>query len=227
MPNAVSLSRQDRAMLVGDGFLITLGTMTVALAVPFGLPLVIGEKAMSGVVAGLASVLLLFAGGILGVVLTWLLHARRIDLVTVLGAIVGSAIGGALVPAVAGISFLLGLPLRLVTDSEYAGPLALLALISVAVVALIAWLLADAMRDLAGPHAHVKVDYARVAAAVVFLVLVGISVYLIWAQPGPEQGEAPIWAIAAGLSGASVIAGADVANAIRDRSKRPAPTATP
>jgi hypothetical protein len=213
-------SKRERAELTGDGFLLTMGTMTVALAVPFGVPLLLGDSAMSGAVAEVGSLVLMLVGGVSGVVIAWVLHRRRITTAAAIGGIIGAAAGGFLIPAAAGISFLLGLPLRLVTDSEYAGPLALLIVVSVGVAALLVWLLADSVGDLiAGRREHVSLDVARIAAAIVFAVLVSISVYLIFAQPGPEQGEAPIWAIAAGLIAAAATAGAEVANVVWERQK--------
>lgn len=218
-------SRRDHALLIADGFLLTIGTGTVALSIPFGLPLLIGDDAFGGVLMEAGSGILMLVGGLSGVVLAWVLNGRRINGPAIAGGLFGAALGGAMIPLMAGISFLLGLPLKPFTDSEFAGPLALLVLGSIAVTVLFVWMLTDAARDLAPERrTHVKLDKARIAAVTVFVVLVAISVYMVFAQPGPEQGEAPIFAIAGGLIGAGVIAGADVANILAERQRHATPT---
>jgi hypothetical protein len=220
MSPETALGKRDHVLLIGDGFLLTAGTMAVALALGFGLMGFGSTSSDPGVAIQLASTLLLFGGGIAGVVVTWLLHGRRIDGATVIGGLVGAPAGGACIPVIAGLSFLIGLPLKLVTDSEFAGPLATLGIVSVALVVLIVWLLADGVRDLAPERrTHVRLDLARIAAAAMLLLLAVVCVYLVFTQPGPEQGEAVIWAMAAGLTGAGVIAGADLANVLWARRK--------
>ncbi|TLM76301.1 MAG: hypothetical protein FDZ70_06685 [Actinobacteria bacterium] len=193
-----------------------MGTVTVAFVLAVGL-----QQLISGAVLEIGGSLMMLAAGVAGVVAAWLLHGRRIDLPTAIGAACGAAAGGLAIPLVASVSFVLGLPLRLVTDSEYAGPLALLVVISACVAALLAWLLTDAVRDLAPRRrAHFRLDVARIAAAAVFALLVVVSVYLVVAQPEPEQGEAPIWAMAGGLIAAGVVVGADVATTVAQRMGR-------
>ncbi len=217
-------TKRDHALLIGDAFLLTMGTATVGLAVAFMLAALQGL--VPEVALGIGSGLLLLASGVSGVLLTWLLHERRVTTVTVVGALLGAAVGGLVVPLMAGFSFILGLPLRLVTDSEFAGPLALLALVSIAVAALTVWLVVDAIRDMgAGHRTHLRLDRARIIAAAAFLILVVVSVALVIVQPGPEQGEAPIWAIAAGLIAVGAIAGADLANVISMKRGLPGSTA--
>lgn len=219
-------TKRDHALLIADGGLMTAGTMTVAMALMFGAAAIFGE-AKGGVVLELLSSLMLLAGGILGPVLAWLLYGRRLTVVTVLGGLVGVAIGGAALPLFAALSFLLGLPLKLVTPSEFAGPLAMLALVSVGVVAVIVWLLADGARDLAGARVHVRLDLARIASAVLFAVIAAVCVYLIFAAPGPEQGEAVIWVMAGSATGAGVVAGADLAEWLVERGKKSDAAAAP
>lgn len=222
MDQGTSLSKRDHALLIGDGFLLTTGTASVGIGIAFGLGAL--QSVLGDIVIAVGSGLLSWASGVAGVVAAWLLHDRRIDGPVVIGGLAGAVAGGFAVPALAAVSYLLGLPLGLVTDSEFAGPLALLALIAVAVAVLVAWLVADAVRDLAGGRrAHVRVDVARIAAAAALVVLVAVSVYLVFAQPAPEQGEAPIFALAAGLVGAGVVAGADLATVILERQRGSTP----
>lgn len=221
-----TLSKRDHALLIGDGFLITAAVASVGIGISFGLSEL--QSVLGDIAIAVGSGLLMWASGVAGVVVAWLLHGRRIDGPVVIGGLAGAVAGGFAVPALAAVSYLLGLPLGLVTDSEFAGPLALLVLIAIAVAVLVAWLVADAVRDLAGARrAHVRLDVARIAAATALLVLVAVSVYLVFAQPAPEQGEAPIFALAAGLVGAGVVAGADLATVVIERQRRSTPTPTP
>jgi uncharacterized membrane protein len=215
-------TRRDHALLIGDGWLITAGTMSVAMALMFGLVAVTGSDGAAGIVVQLGSNVLLLAGGVGGVLLAWLLNGRRINAPTVVGGLVGSALGAVLVPIAAGLSFLLGLPLGLVTDWEFAGPVAMLVLLCTALLALTGWLILDAVRDMASAkREHYRLDLARIVAAAAFVLLAAVCVYLIFASPGPEQGEAFIWAMAGGAIGAGVIAGADLANVLTDRGSTP------
>jgi len=219
-----TLSKRDHALLIGDGWLLTAGAMSLAMALLFGLQAALGAGG-DGLVLALGSNVLLLAGGVGGILATWLLHGRRIDLPTVIGGLVGSALGGLVIPVVAGLSFVFGLALSPFTSWEFAGPVAMLVVVSAALLALTVWLLIDAVRDLGAQRTHVRLDGARAAAALAFVVLSAVCVYLIFAQPGPEQGEAFIWAMAGGAIGAGVVAGADAANALMHRPGADAPTA--
>jgi uncharacterized membrane protein len=225
MLSETTLSKRDHARLVGDGFLITAGTASVAMALLFAVMAIPGmQDSVGGAIVG--NGILLLGGGVGGVVATWLLHGRRINAPTVIGGVIGPAFGAMTIPLFVGLSFLVGVPLKLVTPSEYAGPLAMLAIVAVALLALIGWLLADAFRDMApSKRAHYRLDIARIAAAGAFVVLGVACVVLIFASPGPEQGEAVIWAMAGGAIGAGSIAGADLANVLWARQKQGSGTA--
>lgn len=216
-----TVSKREHALLIGDGWLLTAGTMSVAMALMFAFMAIPGVEQGPDLVSALVSNVLLLAGGVGGVVITWLLHGRRITLITVIGGLLGTAAGGVLVPIAAGLSFLLGFPLKLFTDWEFAGPVAMLVLLSAALLALTGWLLVDGLRDLgAARRTHVRLDIARIVAAVAFVLLAAVCVYLIFAQPGPEQGEAFIWVMAGGAVGAGVVAGADLATVFVKGPKR-------
>ncbi len=220
MASDTTLSKRDHARLIGDGFLITAGTASVAMALLSALAAIPGfGDSIGGAIAG--NGILLLGGGVSGVVITWLLHGRRITGPTVVGGLVGPAFGAMMIPLFAGLSFLIGVPLSLFTPSEYAGPLAMLGIVSVALVVLIGWLLGDAFRDMApSKREHYRLDIARIAAAAAFALLGVVCVVLIVSDPGPEQGEAVIWAMAGGAIGAGAIAGADLANVLWARGKQ-------
>lgn len=223
MSLSAEMTRRDHAELVGDGFLLTVGTASVAVAAAFLISIIRMPNDAAQAASEVGSGALMLAAGITGVILAWRLNGRRVDAAAVVGAALGNFIGASSIFVVAGISWLLGLPLKLVTDWEFAGPVATLALVSLGVSILILWLVADAIRDLSpGKREHVDLDKARIAAFSAFAVLVAVSVYLVIAQPGPEQGEAPIFAMAGGLIGAGAIAGADIATGImKSRPERP------
>lgn len=219
MRSTAATARRDRALLTGDGFLITLGTTTLAIGLAFSLSTLEMPSDRAQVILELGSSLLMLASEISGIILAWRLHDRKMNVSAIIGGILGTLAGGASIFVVAFISWLLGLLLRPFTHWEFAGPVAALALFSLAVAIVIIWLVTDAVRDLtSGSRMHTNLDRARIASAAVFALLVGISLCLAAALPGPEQGEAPIWAMAAGMIGAGAIAGADLAT----RLSRPA-----
>ncbi|HZL80805.1 MAG TPA: hypothetical protein VFC06_02510 [Demequina sp.] len=85
-------------------------------------------------------------------------------------------------------------------------------------VALVGWLVADAVRDLApSRRAHTRLDVVRVVSAST-LVVFAIGVALWHARhPGDESGEAIIFAMASGVSGAMIATGAQVATGLAER----------
>jgi len=224
MSSEATLGKRDHVQLIADGWLITAGTASVAMALLSAVTVIPGTQ--DSIVGAIVGNGLLLAAGIGGVLATWLLHGRRITNLTAIGGVIGPALGVMAFPVFVGLSFLVGLPLKLVTPSEFAGPLAMLAILSVALLVLIGWLLADAVRDMApSKRAHYRLDIARIAAAAAFLTLGIVCAVLIFASPGPEQGEAVIWAMVGGAIGAGSIAGADLANVLWARRRQGSGTA--
>lgn len=212
------VGKRDHALLIGDGFLITLGAATLSIAVAFSISGIGSISDSARIAMELGSAVIMLSSVVAGIILAWRLNRRRIEPVAVAGALLGAAAGGAPVFVIGLASWLIGLPLRLVTEWEYAGPVALLVILSLGAAAVIAWLIRDAVRDLASEKSdRHQLDRARIASAAIFGVLVAVSVVLVFAYPGPEQGEAPIWALAAGLVGAGAVAGADLATAVAAR----------
>lgn len=212
------MSRRDHVLLAGDGWLLTAGSAAVALTIVWAASSALASVRGAEAVAGIGLSLLLLLGGMGGVLVTWMLHQRRIDWVTVLGAVAGAGLGGAAVPVVAASSALFGWMLSPVTRFEYAGPLAALVVLSAALLGLTGWLIVDAVRDLApARRRHPQLDIARIIAAIVVAVFGAACAALVWLDPGPEQGELIIWAMAAGILGAGAIVGADIADTVRSR----------
>ena len=169
-------------------------------------------------VQGLSLVLSLGAV-IAGPIAAWVLHGRRVTWVAVLGGVIGGMLAGAVVQAVALLAWLLGLILSPVTDSEYAGPIALVAVIIVAFAALEVWLLADAARDLRRtPREHARLDVVRLVAVAVFLLFIIAAALWVMSHPeDPESGDVAAFAIAAGVVGGLAVSGAEAATALAAR----------
>jgi hypothetical protein len=218
MSTEASLTKRGLALLIGDGYMFTAAAFAVALGLVVGLFALMGSPGSSTFFA-LTNAVVMFAGGVFGIVVTWLLHDHRITWVAVAGGIAGSAAISVVIPLVAATSFLIGLPLGLFTTWEFAGPVALLVILCAGSVALIAWLLVDATRDLArSRREHVRLDLARIAAGAVLVILAAVTA-IETARLGGETGEAVIFAMAAGAAGALAMAGAAVATRLAARQR--------
>lgn len=229
MASRTTIVTRERVSLVGDALLMTAAAfgviigLTALFVAPTGTP----EPGMEWVTA-LGSLLSM---GVVVVVpiLVWLLHGRRLSAMAVLGGVVGALSAGVVFMAMAAVSALLGLLVSPFTDSEFAGPIALLVVVSAAFVALVLWLVADAIRDLAADRrSRVRIDVLRlVSAAVLAAFSVGVAVWTA-NNPGDESGEALIFAMLAGLGGALAVLGAEALTALSaDRLGPPAsPTLT-
>jgi len=224
MSSEVLLAKRDHALLIGDGLIFTTATSAAAIGISLGLWALAGSPS-SNVFWALTNVVLMFGGGIAGVLAAWFLHGRRITGAAALGAAAGVVVGQLMIPLIAGLSFLMEFPMKLFTAWEFAGPVAMLSIVSVAFLALFVWLLIDAGRDLApSRRGHVRLDVARIAAAIVFAAYSGVVLALAMAQPGGEMGEAIIFALAAGVVGGAMVAGADAATVFIERQKGAKPT---
>ena len=85
-----------------------------------------------------------------------------------------------------------------------------LGVVVVAVVALLAWLDTDAVRDLARARNHVQLDVGRIAATVVALGTAAVALWWAARHPGEEPGEVLAFALAFGVAAATVALGADL-----------------
>ena len=103
-----------------------------------------------------------------------------------------------------------------------AGPIAMLVVVSAAFVALVLWLVADAIRDLAPDRrAHPQIDILRlVSTAILVPLCVGVAVWTA-NHPGDESGEALIFALVAGIGGALAVLGAEALTTLWSRGKAP------
>lgn len=208
LPLSVSLSGRPlrwRMELACDACLLTAGAFGLLTALSYALFALAGlsplgttpESGWEMILMAVIGILGLF-GMIVGPILTWILHERRINRTAVLSALAGFFLGGSvlwivfmLVVAVA--DFLM----KPFTSWEFAGPVASAALVAAVVVALIVWLDVDAVRDFSSLHRkHLRLDVARLvstAVIVVFATMVSLSM-----RTNPEN-EAGAFILAAGV----------------------------
>lgn len=227
MESVKVLVTRERVALAGDALLITaaaFGVVTGATALVLAPDL---EPAAGMEWASVVSAVLSLATAVAGPIVAWLLHGRHLTWIAVLGGVLGGALAGVLVMAATVAAMLFGLMASLFTDSEFAGPLILLALLAAAFVALVGWLVLDAVRDLApSRRAHPRIDVVRLVSAVVLVIFaVGVAVWTA-SHPGDESGEALIIAMVAGVFGLLAVAGADTLTMLMER-RRTAPQPTP
>ena len=192
----VTFSNQTSATIVGDACLFTAAAFCV-LAV-FG-PL-------------LAFALLV------GPVTAWLLHDRRIDRTAVVAGAIGIAAG---LVTVGGVLFLLPLvagAIGPVGGWEFAMPVALLAIVSLAFLGLIIALDIDSVRDLMpARRTHTRLDVARLVSTAVIAVFLAVVSFVQATNPASEIGDAGVFALAAAAVGAVTMM---VARAIHTRSEK-------
>jgi len=206
-----SILTRDRAELVGDALLATGAAfaavmgLTALLVAPTGEP----REGLEWVTA--VASLLAMATVVVVPVLVWLQHGRRLSGLAVLGGVVGAISAGAVFMGVAALSGLLGLIVAPFTDAEYAGPVAMLVIVSVAYAGAVLWLVVEGIRDLrsAEPRHH-RIDVVRIVSAVVLVALVAGTAWWVAGHPGDESAEAPIFMMLAGLSGALAVSGAEL-----------------
>jgi len=217
MASIKAVVTRERALLAGDGVLLTAALYGVVLG---GTALLMApdDANPAAWIQGLSLVLSLGAV-IAGPIAAWVLHGRRVTWIAVLGAVIGGMLAGAVVQVVALLSWLFGLILTPLTNAEYAGPLALAAVLVAAFVALVVWLVADSWRDLRRePREHARLDVVRLVAAAVFVIFViGVVLYVMSHPDDSESGDVAAFAIAAGVVGGLAVSGAEVATALAAR----------
>ena len=221
MTSLKSVVTKERGTLAGDACLVT--------AAAFGL--VMGALALTSMPEGdppedktwvqLFSALFSLAVVIVGPLVAWRLHGRRLTWMAVLGAVVGGFVLGNVVGMLA---MLVLVPLvwlvTSVSGSEIAGLIVVVVLVGGAFVALLVWLVVDGVGDLSpSRREHPRLDVVRfisVAVLVVFAIAVGI-----WTarNPGGETGEAILFAMMAGVGAAMIVTGAEAATSLAAQRK--------
>lgn len=213
MPSLKSHVTKERVALAGDACLLTaaafglvMGALAVALAPQ-------PEPAEGMAWVSLLSAVLSLAVVILGPLVAWRLHGRRLSWMAALGAALGAFVGSNIVGMLVMLVFApLGWLVSQLGGSEFAGLMAMVVVVGGAFVALLVWLVTNGVRDLSpSRRVHPRMDIVRVISAAA-LVVFAIGVALWTADhPGGESGEAIIFAMLAGLVAALAVAGAEVA----------------
>lgn len=214
---------RDWYELLGDGALISAGTMALITGVVL---LVTGV-----IVRGSVPVWMEFGSGIVtllafvvGPLLAWLVHDRKVSVPAIGGALLSAPITAIAFGAFVLLSTALGWILHSVNDAEWFGPLVGLILAGAGFVVLCAWLVGDAVRDRGKPaREHPRIDAVRFAAVAV--VSVYAAVVLVFAlQPGAgEVIEALAFMLMAAVVGGSAVGMADLAERILARKTPPTP----
>jgi hypothetical protein len=220
MSAEVPSGKRLHLQFAGDACLMTAATFAVAIALQLGLFALLGSPKEENVLFGIANVVLMLLGVVAGVVLTWRLYGRRIQLVTVIGAVVGVGVAGPVTMLLPVLSSIFAWVLRSFTTAELAGPIALVVLVSAAFVALIVWLVVDTVRDMApGKRVHVRLDRWRLVAVLVLAVYTAVVTVVSLRSQDGEMFEAIIFAMFAGIIGAAAVGGADLAHWLVERGK--------
>jgi hypothetical protein len=223
MASMRTIITRDRLDLVGDALLLTSAAfclvtgLTGLLFAPTGVPEPGTEWATAiGSLLSMAVVVVI-------PVLVWLLHGRRLSGMAVLGGAVGAFSTGLVFMAVAMLSALLGLIVSPFTQSEFAGPVAMLVLASAGFVAVVLWLVVDAIRDLAPQRRRrPRIDALRLLSAVILVVFAaGMTVWVVNNPDPGETAEAPVFVMLAGLGGALAVAGAETLTGLASRGTAP------
>jgi hypothetical protein len=223
MASLRAIVTRDRLALVGDALLLTAAAfclvtgLTALFVAPTGAP----EPGMEW--ATTIGSLLSMAMVVVIPVLVWLLHGRALSGMAVLGGAVGAFSTGLVFMGVVALSALLGLLASPFTDSEFAGPVAMLILAAAGFVAVVVWLVVDAIRDLAARRRrYPRIDALRLLSAVILVVFAAGMAVLIVSNPGVgEVADAPVFVMVAGLAGALAVAGAETLTGLTSRGTAP------
>jgi hypothetical protein len=179
-----------------------------------------GPAAATTWVSVLSAVLSL-AVMILGPLVAWRLHGRRLTWIALLGAVIGGCVGGNLAGLLVMLVFApLGWLVSWAGGSELAGLIVVVVLLGAAFVALVVWLVADGVRDLSpSRREHPRLDVVRVSSAAVLVVFaIGVALWTA-GHHGDGSGEAIIFAMMAGVGAAMTVTGAEVATSLAARRK--------
>ena len=169
-------------------------------AVAYGLLSVLAEEGSPGPAVSIFSGITSTAAIAGAPLAAWLLHGRRLGWTA-----------GLVFQALVAFSMLLGLALSPITDAEFAGPIGLLVLVSVAFALIVVALAVLAIRDLGhNRRMHVGLDVVRLCSLAILAVYAIGALVVALTSEDPERGEAMIFVIAAGLSAAVMVFTADV-----------------
>lgn len=205
------LAEESRGELAADGLLLTAGAFAALAGIGFVIEwMTPGSIETAGLALGIVLWLLSVSGFVVGPVLAWRLHGRRLDTRGITALVIGLFVGNGamylMAMVVAGLSFLLGLFFQ----GEFTGPIIMLSLVALGMAAIVVRLIAGAVRDLAAERNHVTLDIWRIVALVAVIAFVVGSVLRQIAVPGEGVIEADVFMIAGGVVGGASVLAADL-----------------
>jgi hypothetical protein len=211
----------ERRALVADALVLTTATAAALLGL---LTLVAEQAGDSGWYSWVSSLTLL---GVLLVCpfVAWRLHGRHGSRTSAVGAGVGLLGGGGVLWGLLMVVATVGIATSWATGGTVSEGVASLVLVAALLAALVLALDVDAVRDLARARTHVGIDVARLVATV---LVVGTAAGALWyalANPGEAPAELLAFGLAAGVVGAAVVLGADLAVGASSASASPPPAA--
>lgn len=190
---------RDRYLLGADAFLVSGVMFTVVMLLELLVWSLIGDHDPS---LEWINMVLIVVGAMAAAVLTWWLHGAALRRPDWLALVLGTLLGGPLLVGVvwglfAGIGQALPNPFP-----ENQGPWGLVILVAVAVVAGLAVPVVAAIRDLAGPRKSVLTSVSRLAALILWVIIIVVS--LIVGGEGAEAGLFMVLFAPAGVAGVLV-----------------------
>jgi hypothetical protein len=218
MAFARTLTAGGRAVLGGDGGLLTAGAFAAVLALAASMGS--GSHA-SNVAAGLG----MAAAAVFGPLSAWRLHQRRVDGSATSGALLGYIAGVGIVWVILHAAWILASVLSALgtivglSVTKTAGATAVGIAVAVAYLAVAGWLDVDALRDLSPQRRrHAWLDIARLVATAVYAAYVVGVVFLV--AGGPDSGAGMYTVLLLTLPGAVGAAIVTIADAMVRRDER-------
>lgn len=196
----------ERRTLVSDALLVAAAFGGAAL----GLLTLLSELVPDAGWYEPASVALMVVVVLLCPWVAWRLHGRRTTLSTVPGVAVGVIFAGLVVLATTWLVGGIAKAVSWATGGAVSEGVVALVVVGAAVVALFAWLVTDAVRDLVRTQRHLAVDVGRVVATVVALATAAVTLWWASRHPDEQPGDVLAFGLALGVAAATVALGADV-----------------
>lgn len=197
---------RERRTLVADALLFAAAFGGAGLALVTLLAELVGDGGWYEP----ASIALMVAAVILCPLAAWRLHGHAASRFSTLGALLGVLLSALVVMATAWAVAGIALGVSWVTADAVSMGVAALVVSGLSIVALLAWLDTDAVRDLAREHRHVGLDVGRLAATAAALVTVVGTLWWAARTPGEAPGELLEFSLVFGIAAATVALAADL-----------------
>lgn len=183
MSSAIAPTRGNSATIVRDACLFTGAAFCLLAVIAGPLAVIIGPAA------------------------AWLLHGRRLDRAAMLSGGIGLAIAIIVVGGLLVLASLVASAIGPVGGWDFAGPVALLAIVSAVFLAVVVRLDIDSIRDLfTARRQHIRLDIARLVSTLIVALFVAVVTLVQAAHPATEIGDAGVFALGAAAVGAVTMA---------------------